>query len=477
MKWLFLLLVLAFVSGEETCLSVLEEPYFLFGTKTAYTFANRVIPTARTHDIPGCQPIAFWLLNRHGSHKPEANEVVELQKLGDLKNNIVTNYRNGNFRNTNQRICSSDLNLLEQWRWDDRHNLTFAGDLTSDGYMTTQQFAQAWKQRFPGLMTSNSQNYLFKFVNDQRSSNTFKSFTEGLFGDQAESLDIPKENDEKLLRPFKFCPAWNKSVGENNDTVSQLNIFESKMEFKEMISNISLRLGFNYDIQKEIVLRIYEMCRYNKAWDVSKISPWCAAFTNEDLKRLEYAEDLDTYYRYGYGSPMNKDVGCTFVKDMMTFFEKHVTNNNQSPLNPRATIHLTEAAMMLMTLTAMGAHQDSAPLTGDNYHSAVVQSRKWTASTMTPFNANLAAVLYKCTQNGNFQVNEEYQVLFLENERPMNLPGCRVGLCDWSLIKSRYGDLTKNCDLKFCNSGNNLNGLTGISIAILGFIVSYVIRI
>lgn len=58
-------------------------------------------------------------------------------------------------------------------------------------------------------------------------------------------------------------------------------------------------------------------------------------------------------------------------------------------------IHLTEAAMLLMTLTAMGAHQDSAPLTGDNYHSAVVQSRKWTTSTMTPFNANLAAVLYK----------------------------------------------------------------------------------
>ncbi|KAH9640686.1 hypothetical protein HF086_007257 [Spodoptera exigua] len=214
-------------------------------------------------------------------------------------------------------MCSSDLNLLEQWQWDNRHNLTFAGDLTSDGYMTTQQFAQAWKQRFPGLMTSNSQNYLFKFVNDQRSSNTFKSFTEGLFGDQAESLDIPKENDEKLLKPFKFCPAWAKSVGENNDTMSQLNIFESKMEFKEMISNISLRLGFNYDIQKEIIFRIYEMCR-RPAFKPSRDDP--------SYGGSHVADDA-----HGNGSPSRHrpphwrqlSLRCSAIQEMDDFY--HVT--------------------------------------------------------------------------------------------------------------------------------------------------------
>lgn len=58
-------------------------------------------------------------------------------------------------------------------------------------------------------------------------------------------------------------------------------------------------------------------------------------------------------------------------------------------------IQFSEAAPLLLTLSAMGAHQDAAPLTGDNYHSAVVQSRKWATSRMTPFNANLAAVLFK----------------------------------------------------------------------------------
>uniref|UniRef100_A0A2A4J0D4 Multiple inositol polyphosphate phosphatase 1 n=1 Tax=Heliothis virescens TaxID=7102 RepID=A0A2A4J0D4_HELVI len=162
-----------------------------------------------------------------------------------------------------------------------------------------------------------------------------------------------------------------------------------------MISNISLRLGFNYDVQKETILRVYQLCRYNKAWDDVKISPWCAAFTREDLKRLEYAEDLETYYKYGYGSALNKDVGCTHVKDMMSFFDNFVGKEEIPQQQPRAMIQLSEAGALLMTLAALGAHQDTAPLTGDNYHSAGVQSSKWTASKMAPFNGNLAAVLYK----------------------------------------------------------------------------------
>jgi multiple inositol-polyphosphate phosphatase/2,3-bisphosphoglycerate 3-phosphatase len=29
---------------------------------------------------------------------------------------------------------------------------------------------------------------------------------------------------------------------------------------------------------------IYDGCRYQKAWNVTATSPWCAAFTKEDLE-------------------------------------------------------------------------------------------------------------------------------------------------------------------------------------------------
>lgn len=473
MDWslFYVVVLIAAVQAQETCRSADETPYLLFGTKTAYNFAKQANPNFKMQEVRGCQPTAIWLLNRHGSHNPEANEIIELQKLSDLRDNIVNNYKNGNYRDTNMRICSADLNMLQRWEWKEGHNLTFAGDLTSDGYMTTQQIAQDLKQIYPNLLLPNRHDYLFKFVDDQRSSNTFRAFTEGLFGAQAEGVDVSRENDEKLLRPYKFCPTWTKEVEENNNTLLQRDIFESKMEFQEMINNISLRLGFNHVIQKEIVYRIYQICRYNKAWNYIQLSPWCAAFTKEDLKRLEYAEDLETYYKYGYGSELNQKIGCTLVKDMMDFFVKHTEHDE--PQQPRAMIHFTEAPMVLMTLTAMGLHQDSVPLTGDNYHTNNMQNRKWTSSTLAPFNANLAAVLYKCTLDGNFQINEQYQILFLQNQRPIYWEGCKVGLCDWTFVKKKFADVTGKCDLEFCNSATKVQSLFATFAALVIFLVSY----
>lgn len=32
------------------------------------------------------------------------------------------------------------------------------------------------------------------------------------------------------------------------------------------------------------MLLIYDMCRYQKAWNLEQVSPWCAAFNSDDLK-------------------------------------------------------------------------------------------------------------------------------------------------------------------------------------------------
>lgn len=53
-------------------------------------------------------------------------------------------------------------------------------------------------------------------------------------------------------------------------------------------------------------------------------SAWCAAFTKEHLKILEYAEDLKYYYNDGYGHEMNAKLGCPPLKDMFQRFERTV---------------------------------------------------------------------------------------------------------------------------------------------------------
>lgn len=65
---------------------------------------------------------------------------------------------------------------------------------------------------------------------------------------------------------------------------------------------------------------MYDACRYQKAWSVTELSPWCAVFSKEELHVLEYREDLDYYYKAGYGRDINTRLGCLLLHDMMQHF-------------------------------------------------------------------------------------------------------------------------------------------------------------
>lgn len=76
-------------------------------------------------------------------------------------------------------------------------------------------------------------------------------------------------------------------------------------------------------IFSETIDAIYDACRYEKAWTVTKLSPWCAVFSKEELRILEYREDLDYYYKAGYGREINARLGCPLLHDMMQHFWYH----------------------------------------------------------------------------------------------------------------------------------------------------------
>jgi len=41
--------------------------------------------------------------------------------------------------------------------------------------------------------------------------------------------------------------------------------------------------------------------------------------SNFGTQLLEYYEDLDYYYKYGYGSEINTKVGCPIAKELMGY--------------------------------------------------------------------------------------------------------------------------------------------------------------
>lgn len=70
-----------------------------------------------------------------------------------------------------------------------------------------------------------------------------------------------------------------------------------------------------------MVKNMYDMCRYETSWHLRKPSIWCRFFTSEELKVMEYQEDLELYYLAGPGRDINIKLGCRTLSDMMEHFE------------------------------------------------------------------------------------------------------------------------------------------------------------
>lgn len=62
-------------------------------------------------------------------------------------------------------------------------------------------------------------------------------------------------------------------------------------------------------------------------------------------------------------------------------------------LTQKVTIYFTHSTPYEAFLTALGIAQDAVPLRADNYYQQT--QRQWRTSTLSPFAANLAVVLYR----------------------------------------------------------------------------------
>ena len=130
----------------------------------------------------------------------------------------------------------------------------------------------------------------------------------------------------------------------------ETELFKLTEDMQTLVHNVSSRLGFLYDLSVgkyqtenkfnkffffffynnnqitielnflDTIETIYDMCRFDKSWNLNDRSPWCAAFTRSELRTLEYLEDIQAYYDSGYGDDLNLRLGCTTVKDMLEGF-------------------------------------------------------------------------------------------------------------------------------------------------------------
>jgi len=120
---------------------------------------------------------------------------------------------------------------------------------------------------------------------------------------------------------YKGCERWKKNVNKNPDTYSEQRLFAESLPFQETVKSVTQRLGFQTNISTHDVLRMYQACCFETAWNPEMPSPWCSAFGEQDLQVLEYYQDLDYYWVDGYGHELTYKLACPAVNDFIQHFE------------------------------------------------------------------------------------------------------------------------------------------------------------
>ncbi|KAJ9582182.1 hypothetical protein L9F63_003469 [Diploptera punctata] len=414
---------------QDYCYADDENPYLMFATKTAYEFVHS--KPRNPEVVPSCKPVQFWLLSRHGTRFPDKKDIAGMEHLPEVRDQIIRNHE----ERKQGRLCEEDLEKLKRW------SLSVfpaqADNLANQGYDDMKFMARRFKSQFPTLLNKPYQDdlYVFRSTDKQRTKTSAKAFAEGLFGNDADKVHVQTYPNDTLLKAYlngRWCQRWKDLVDNNNDTFREKSLFEMGPQMQNLIQNVSQRLGFNYRLTYRQINDMYDMCRFDKAWNIRDISPWCAVFSSEELQLLEYREDLQDYYNYGYGNSLNIKLGCPPVKDFMSRFREIEDGNVQ----PTGVFYFTHRKMIQLVLAHLEIAKDDEHLTHTNY--MAMKNRKWKSSLISPFSSNLAAVFFKC------ESGEQNRVMFFLQEKLYNYKGCNVGLCNWSFIKESLKKLQTN---------------------------------
>lgn len=339
--------------------------------------------------VSSCTPSKFWLVSRHGTRLPNAEDLGNMMGLNErLKSDILRNYNAGR-----TSLCAADIELVRSWSFDSNITLARQQYLTVSGWNEFQGLAQRYQRAFPTLLPSTytANDFFFRTAFTQRAIGSIRAFTDGLFGfngwQQVQFEPIPSL--DFVLRPHDFCNALNDLI---SDPVEQ-SAFAERPEYQEMLTQVSAKLGFHGSNQlREVeVQTLASICRFEQIWDINSPSPLCAAFSVANHQVMEYHDDLFFFYRFGYGRPSHRtlfeNINCNLMQDLLQYLQ----SNN--PADHKARIFGGHTATMQLILVTLGVYEDSTLLTRHNF--AQQTFRQWRTSLLSMMASNLVVVKYE----------------------------------------------------------------------------------
>ncbi|XP_045498360.1 multiple inositol polyphosphate phosphatase 1-like [Colias croceus] len=424
----FVLTLINLVLSDKSCYWNEECPFGLYSTKTPY---DTVRGDIRDWPLPeNCEAISFWALIRHGNRNPSDSVTSAMKELqAKIKDQIIASYEAGT-----SQLCAQEIQEFRKFVWNDTMD-TSPSYLTGEGYEEIYDMAMRIREKYPQLLSGSEDQYYFRPSDKQRTIASAMAYVHALSEGTELNLtaDSSRERDD-VLRPYDYCERYQEEVRGGQLLVDQLEAYFNTQEYKAVQQAVQQRLGIPYQLTAADVYNLQELCRFYRSWTPNLKSPWCAPFSHEDLLVLEYRDDVRHYYRNGYSSWMNANLGRPVLKDLYETFDAAVSGAGKKIVS-----YFAHDTLMEMVYCALGMYKDAEGITAQVRN----PNRMWRTTYIAPFSANIMAVLNRCQESGT----QVHRVQIFNNEKVT--PLCPLQGCTWEQFISMF-ETFKDAPLDFC---------------------------
>ncbi|KAI8579607.1 hypothetical protein K450DRAFT_241804 [Umbelopsis ramanniana AG] len=383
------------------------------GTKTPYTSEVENITSV---DEPGCKLLQFHSVIRHGTRWPTARNTAIIRDMAS-------------------RLLMSNSDKL-QWlkHWDDPFLAGKAGYLHITGQHEMYHMGRRIAKRYKRLLESvdlDTDELQFASDAQSRTSRSGSAFHLALLeqtGDLTSAFIsptswsiYPKATDSYIHMGYT-CPRWLSEVYTNPNATYQADAW-----IEVMLPPIADRLSTEFEVELSVydIKAIYVACAFETSF-FGNYSDWCSLLDPDDILTLEYAEDLEHYYKFSYGHEINRWVAT----DLMSMLMRRLESNEP----PKMSFQFGHSQTILFLQTFLNLNQDSDILRADTPID-MIHERKFRTSKVSPFAANIGLELHDCSGTRYIRA--------LLSEQEVILKGCEEAMCPLDQFKSWIGEKLK----------------------------------
>lgn len=298
-RMLFVIVLLCFVPYSES------DDMNRFCTKTPYIFQNYAAQT-----YPNFELKKAWGILRHGTRLPSKKVISKYTGLVDVRDEML---ENSTALSERQRAAFARWNPMDI-------KVEHQKFLTKEGEQEHFTLGSRFRERFPDLFDETS-TFTFKHTPTQRTEQSAAKFIEGLLPEsQGQFTSTAVAPDDSVLRPYKGCELWRKSVKKNKSvTLKEKAAFQASSHATNLVNDFkNLTKVEHFTIEDLEVL--FTICGFETCWQYQPFdgrSVWCSLFQNEEqLRVVEYLRDLEYYWMDGYGFEITRKVACKTVSDI-----------------------------------------------------------------------------------------------------------------------------------------------------------------